>query len=131
MKLIKFIIVAVLLLLFAPVAAFAADSVPMAQKTPFPSAMVYSALAGSLVPMVTYVFNHYAPWVSEAAKGLVLALVAAAAGALAQLIDVGGLAFDTNTLSVVGVAVLFAFLAHMGFYTRTGVNVKLGGGTNA
>lgn len=112
-------------LLILPSAALAGDG------TTVDNTAVYAALVGSLVPIATYFLNHRLPFiVSEPAKAFVLVLVSAAGGALTKLLDEGSLTWSTNTLSVVGVAVLFAFLAHAGFYRPSTISKKLGGGSN-
>lgn len=118
--------------LLAPALAGAATSAapPLPSHELLTSTQFYAAVIGALVPGVTYVLNHYAPWCSDAVKAIVLAVVAAGAGAAAQLLDAGALALDTNTLQVVGTAVALAFLAHAGFWKPSGLAALLKAGTN-
>ena len=90
-----------------------------------------AALVGALVPAFTYVLNHHAPWATEPAKALVLALVAAAAGALTQLLDAGGIPLTWETAQIVGTAVALAFLSHVGFWRPSSIAERLGAGSNA
>jgi hypothetical protein len=125
-----------ILLLLLPAAAVAdivastSDAAPLPHTQLLPSAQLYALIVGALVPLATYMLNHRARWASEPVKALVLVVVSAIAGAGAQLIDAGTLAFDTNTLQVVVTAVVGALLAHAGLWTRSGVSARLGGGTN-
>jgi hypothetical protein len=86
---------------------------------------------GALVPLVTYVLNHVAPWVSEPVKATVLAVVAAAAGALYAAVETNIVGFNTPTLELVLTAIAAAFSAHLLVYKPSGISAKLGGGTNA
>lgn len=124
--------VAVLIMVVLSDSASAADGPPPDSTRLFlPSSQLLVAIVGSLVPLVTYVLNHYAPWISEPAKALFLALVAAAAGALATLVDTGGIAVDWETAQLVGTAVVMAFLSHLGFWRPSGISAWAGGGSNA
>lgn len=124
---------AVALLFLLPVAAFAAatsDAPPLPRTELLSSTQFWAAVFGSVVPAASYLLNHYAPWVSEQAKGLFLLLLSAAVGAVAQLLDAGSLAFDTNTLQVIGTAVATAFISHQTFWKPTGISFSLKAGTN-
>lgn len=91
----------------------------------------YVVLAiGALVPLVTYVLNHYAPWADEKVKTVVLVVVAAVAGGLYQALEVGDLGLNAKTLSYVLSAVFAAALAHNWIYRPGTINTALGGGTN-
>lgn len=123
------------LILFAvlalPAVALAIDSVPPPQPTlALPTVQLWAVVIGALVPIATYILNHFAPWASEPVKALVLVAVSAAAGALYQLLDTGDLALDVRTLEVVGTAVVAALLAHHGLYKPATISTRLGGGTN-
>lgn len=124
-------ILALLLLLFAPVAAFAAEGVPSTNDELVLSGMQLIALAiGAITPLGGYVLNHYAPWASEPAKAIVQVVLAAAAGALAQLLKAGNLDVDLETLEVVGTAVVAALFTHRALWLPAGISTALGGGTN-
>jgi hypothetical protein len=117
---------AFLVSLLIPAMAFANDGTADVDSTAF-----YAAVIGSLVPALAYLLNHYAPWVSEPVKAVVFAVVGAGAGVVTQLLDDGDFALDTPHLKVVGISMLFAFLAHMGFWKPSTLSTKLGGGSNA
>lgn len=106
------------------------DAPPLPHTELLNSTQFYAALIGALSPGVAYLLNHYGPHVSEKVKTLVFALVAAAAGALAQALDAGTLAFDTNTIQVVFTSVVFAFLAHFGFWKPSTFSAVFKAGTN-
>lgn len=86
-------------------------------------------LLGMATPLVTYVLNHYAPWASEQAKALVQALVAAAAGAVYQMLSDGNFGWNTQTLLAVLTVMASALASHLG-YKVGGINTLLGGGVN-
>lgn len=116
---------------FMSAAVALADTVPPPNnELVFSSQQFWVAVIGALVPGLTYILNHYAPWVSEHIKALVLLLVSAAAGALFQLIDVGALHWNTRTFEIVATAVVMAFASHVGFWRPSTFSTKLGGGTN-
>lgn len=117
--------------LLTPPLAHAADSVPPDSRTLFlPQTQLLVAIVGSLVPFFTYMLNFRAGWVSEPAKAVVLALVAAAAGVLTTLIDTGGIPVNWDTAQLVGTAVALAFLSHIGFWRPSGISTVVGGGRN-
>lgn len=124
-------LLALVALAYWPVSAIAADAVPPdATRLVLPQTQLIAALVGSIVPALTYLLNHYAPWAGEGVKATVLALVSAAAGALTLLFDAGGIPLTWETVQVVGTAVVLAFLAHKGFWKPSGLSAKLGAGTN-
>lgn len=111
--------------------AFADDAVPPPQPTlSLPSIQFWSLVIGSLVPLATYLINHYGPQTDERVKGLIQVVVAAVAGALYQLLNTGDLALNTATLQVVGTAVAAALFAHRLLWLPSGISTALGGGTN-
>lgn len=115
------------LLMFVPMAL--ADS-PQPNLALSPD-QTWTLLVGALVPAVTYVINHYAPWVSEEVKGIVLLLLSAATGAVIKLIATGGVDFTTAaTWQYILFAVVAAFAAHFGFYKATNISTRLGAGSN-
>jgi hypothetical protein len=116
---------ALLILLLLPTVALAAGTVLA------PVSQVWVVLLGALTPLVTYVLNHYAPWVTEPVKALVLAIVAAAVAALYTAIETSIFGFNDATLQLVLSAIVAAFGAHLLIYKPAGIAEKLGGGSNA
>lgn len=90
----------------------------------------YTLLIGALVPTVTYVLNHFAPWASEKIKGVVHVITAATAGGLYQALSTGHIGFDAQTLQIVGSAVIAALFAHHFLYAPSGIAHALGAGRN-
>jgi hypothetical protein len=122
----------VFLLLPALALADVGDTTPPVQPTSaLTSLQFWSLLLGGLVPLVTYVLNHYAPWASEHVKAVVLVVVAAVVGGVYNAIAAGGFAFDTAHLAIVAAAVVGALAAHNWLWKPAGINVAFGGGTNA
>lgn len=120
-------IAAVTLLLLAPaIAGAATDTPPASGPLALPEQQFWAAVIGALAPLVGYVLNRLGPQTSQPVKLAVQVAVAAAAGALYQLLDAGNLDLDTETFQVVGTAVVSALLAHFG-YKAGNVNVRLGG----
>lgn len=117
-------------LLLAPDALAVETVPPDAHTLVLPQTQLIAAVLGALVPALAYVINHYAPWVSEPAKAIFLALLAAAVGALTELFDAGGIPLDWNTAQIVGTAVVLAFLSHTGFWKPSGLSSRLKAGTN-
>lgn len=125
------IFLALLFLLAANGIAGAAEDVPPpADELPLPAVQFYAALAGVFTPLVGYLINTYAPWVTEPMKMAVQVGLAAVGGAAVQLLDAGDLAFDVETFEVLGTAVLSAVGAHFGLWRSSGVSHALGGGQN-
>lgn len=88
-------------------------------------------LIGALVPLVTYVLNHHAPWASEHVKAVVLVIVSAVASGLYQSAEIGGVGLNAGTLQIVGGAVFAALSAHHLLWKPSGIAPRLGAGTNA
>lgn len=97
--------------------------------TPVPQLWVI--VLGGLTPLVTYVLNHVAPWVTEPVKATVLAVVAAAVAAAYTAIETSVFGFNSTTLQLLVSAIVAAFAAHALIYKPSGISAKLGGGTNA
>lgn len=117
--------------LLLPATAFADGTVPAPQPTlALPAFQIYAMLIGALVPLVTYVLNHWAPWATEFVKGMVLVVAAAAAGALYQVLETSELGWNARTLEVVGSAVVAALFAHHTLWKPSTISTRLGGGTN-
>lgn len=89
---------------------------------------LWSLLAGALVPLGGYLLNYLAPWVSEPVKALVQVALAAAAGAVVELVDLGSVGFDLVTLEYVLTAVVAALAAHAGLWRPGGISTAFGGG---
>ena len=123
--LIRCLIVAMLVLLLVPSLALAAGTV----LAPVPQLWVL--ILGSLTPLMVYVLNHYAPWVTEPVKAIVLVVVAAIVGGLYAAIETSVFGWNDATLQLVLSAVVAAFGAHLLIYKPSGISAKLGGGTNA
>lgn len=118
----------IVLLVLAPFASADVSGAP--QHLVLPTDQIWAFVAGNLAPLVAYVLNHYAPWVSEKVKVFVQFVVAAIAGGLAQAITNGGVGFNATTLQFVVTAVVGAFLAHAWVWQRSTVAQSLGGGSN-
>lgn len=123
-------ILAVLTLLIAPAAAFAADAVPPTQPTlTLPSIQFWSAVIGAATVGLGYAVNYFGKWTSEPVKLGVQAVLIAGVNVIYQLVQVGDFALDTRHLQLVGTAMLLAIPAH--FALKAGnVNTLLGGGRN-
>lgn len=118
-------------ILLFPAVASAADTVPAPQPTQaLTGIQFWSLVIGAVVPLVGYVLNKYAPWVSEPAKAAFMVALAAGVNIVYQLIQVGDFALDTRHLQLVGTAIIGALLAHFG-YKAGDINLKLGAGQNA
>ncbi len=72
----------VLLSLIMAPAAMASSVPPDSPTLVLPNDQVWVMLIGSLVPMATYLLNHYGPQLSEQVKGVVQVVAASIAGAL-------------------------------------------------
>lgn len=86
-------------------------------------------LLGMATPLVGYLLNHFAPWTSEQAKGLVQFVLAAVVAAVAQAVGSGNFGLNQQTLVAILTAVVAAVGAHYG-YRAGGLNVALGAGDN-
>ena len=95
------------------------------------SSQLWVLLIGSLVPLATYVLNHYAPWASEPAKALVLVVVTAVAGGLYTALATSTFGLNSQTAQMVLTAVAGALAAHHGLWRPSTVSARLGGGSNA
>jgi len=88
-------------------------------------------LLGAVTPLLMYVVNHYAPWVSEKAKAVAQVAAAALVGALWQLHTQGSLDFGSAaTLQYALTAVVSALVAHGMLYAPGGINTALKAGSN-
>lgn len=91
---------------------------------------LYLSALALLSPLIGYVLNHYAPWASEQAKGVVQAVLAAGVGVLYQAVTPGSLGLNDETLYAVLIAMGTALVGHFG-YKVAGFNTLLGAGTNS
>lgn len=127
----RYVVLAVLMFLLAPAAAFAGDEVvPPQHALALPTTQVWVIIAAALVPAITYLLNHYAPWVDDKVKSVVFVAAAAVAAAVAQAIDAGNVGFNDETLQLVVSGVAVALAAHFGFWKPSGIGAVLGQGTN-
>lgn len=110
--------------------ALGADVPPPQHPLALPAVQVYTLLIGALVPLITYIINHAAPWVSEPVKAAVLVVAAAIAGALYQVLEAGEIGWNARTLEVVGTAIVGALAAHHWLWQPSGTAARLGAGSN-
>ena len=118
-------ILAVAGLMLLPALALAAGT------TLVPVPQIWVFVLGALTPLVTYVLNHFAPWVTEPVKAAVLAVVASGIAVLYTAIETGVAGFNSATLQLVVTALIAAFGSHYIVWKPSEVSVKLGGGSNA
>lgn len=126
-KLWRVLLLAVLALLLVPAVALAVSPSP---TLIFTGKQLWVMLLGSLVPLATYVLNHYAPWVREPAKAIVLIVVAAVVGGIYTAIATNNFGFNTATLEQILSAVVAALVAHKILWLPSGISILLGGGSN-
>lgn len=119
-----------LALLLAPYVMAATDVAPQPPGEIITGANVWLVLIGLASPLVTYLLNHFAPWASEQAKGLVQAGVAAVAALVYQMVSSGNFGWNGQTLVAVLTTLGAALAAHIG-YKQAGFNTFLGAGRNA
>lgn len=109
---------------------FAVDDVP---RDPIslvaPSTQFWVMAIGALVPLVTYVLNYHAPWLSQQVKFAVLLALSTAVGVLTTCLIGGNWEWDSTHFQLVASSVVAALAAHYG-YKIGDVNVALGGGRN-
>jgi hypothetical protein len=96
-----------------------------------PSVQTWALILGAVTPLFTYVLNHYAPWISEAAKAIALAVVSGVVGAVWAAIETHVFGWNDATVQLVLTAILGAFGAHALVFKPAGINKILKGGTNA
>jgi hypothetical protein len=128
----EIMMITLLVVLIVPELAHAAtDDVPPESRTLFlPKTQLLVAVVGALTPAISYALNYVGPWLSEKVKSVVLLVVAAVGGALATLLDTGGIPITWNTAQLVGTAVAFAVLAHNGWWKGSTFAHSLGAGRN-
>lgn len=105
------------------------DAAPVSDGPATNAVNLYLVVLGGLTPLIGYVLNHYAPWVSEQVKGLVQAALAAGVAVLYQAVSGSDLGLNDETLLAALTAMISALLAHVG-WARAQINTALGGGTN-
>jgi hypothetical protein len=122
---------AVLWMIIAPDLASAADTAPDPNSTlALPSVQLWTLAIGALVPLVTYVVNHFAPWASEPVKAAVVVVASAVAGGIYQAIEAGQVGFNGTTAQFILTAVIGALAAHKLLWAPAGISTRLGGGSN-
>jgi len=97
----------------------------------FPTTQVWTLVIGALVPLLSYVVNHFAPWASEQAKAVFLLIVSAGGAALYTALSTNVIGFNDATLQLVLSGVIAALAAHGLLWRPSGISAKLGGGSNA
>jgi hypothetical protein len=127
----RYVIALLTFLVFAlvgpAVAEAAVDSPPASGPLLLPEQQFWAAVIGLITPLAGYLLNKAGPQVSQPVKLAVQIAVAAAAGALYQLLDAGTLGLDTETLQVVGTTVISALLIGHPIFKIGNVNARLGG----
>lgn len=83
-------------------------------------------LLGALVPIVSYVLNNKARWVSEQVKSVVFVVLPAIVGGVYTALADPNFGWNAPTLNLVATAVAAALLAHHWFYKPGKWNTKLG-----
>jgi hypothetical protein len=92
---------------------------------------LWAAVAGLLVPIGGYALNRVLPTTSEMVKASTHVVLAAVAGAIVELADLGSIGFDVNTLYYLLSAGAAAFASHVALWRPATVNARLGGPENA
>lgn len=122
--------------LMFPLAALAQDVVvgpgdptPVSDGPATNAVSLYLVVLGAVTPLIGYGINHYAPWVSEQAKGIVQAVLAAGVAVLYQAVSGSDLGLNDQTLLAVLTAMASALFAHLG-WKAAAINVALGAGSN-
>lgn len=121
----KVFLLAIVGSLFLTAYAYGATDPDVPGSFVFPSLQVWTIVAGSLVTVVTYVINKYAPWVGQGTKAFVLVITAAIAAGITQSIDGGTVGFNDQTLQLVVTAVVAAFGSHLLLWKPSGIQAKL------
>lgn len=116
------LIAVAILLVFAPLASADASTHP---PVALPTVAIWAFAVSWFVPLVTYLVNRLVP--SEPVSGIVLAIAAAASGALTQAIDTGGVGFNQTTFQLIVIAVVGALSAHHGFWKPTTISARFRG----
>lgn len=96
-----------------------------------PSIQTWALILGAIVPLATYILNHFAPWVSEAVKATVLAVLAGVVGAVYTAIETSVFGWNDATVQLVLTAIIGAFGAHLLIWKPSTISAKLGGGSDA
>jgi hypothetical protein len=119
------VMLALVSLLLLPTIALAAGT------TLVPVPQIWVVVLGAVVPLLTYVLNHFAPWVTEPVKATILVVAAAVVAVIYTAIETSVLGFNDATLQLVVTAIISALGAHLLLWKPSGFSAKLGGGTNA
>lgn len=117
----------ILILLLVPAFALAA---PAGGIGFIPSVQTWAIILGAVTPLFTYVLNHFAPWASEHAKAIALAVVSGVVGAVWAAIETKVFGWNDATVQLVLTAIVSAFGAHALVFKPAGINHLLGGGSN-
>lgn len=128
------IILALPTILLLPEAVFAADAgtadpVPPTQFL-FPTDQLWAMFVAGFVPLVMYVINKYAPWVTDGGKLIAHAIAAAIVGGVVQAITAGDVGLNQATFQFVLSGVAGAFLSITLAWSKTQIPMKLGAGQN-
>jgi hypothetical protein len=113
-----------------PVVDQVSDVPPTSHTLIFSSVQFWALAIGTVVPLITYVLNTHAPWITEPVKAVVQVVMAALAGAIYQLATAGSLSLDSQTLQVLLSSVVAALAAHKLLWQPSGISTTLGAGTN-
>lgn len=128
-------LVAFLFLVFAlPEVSLAADAGTADPSPPtqliLPTDQLWAIFVAGFVPLVMFVINKYAPWVSEGGKLIAHAIAAAIVAGVVQAITAGDVGFNQVTLQFVLSGVAGAFLSITLAWQKTQIPEKLGAGQN-
>lgn len=83
------------------------------------------------MPLLGYLANHFGPHVDEKTKAVVHVVLAAAAAAVFEAADKGGVGFNAQTAQLVLTSVVAALSAHHLLWKPSQIAAALGAGTNA
>jgi hypothetical protein len=98
----------------------------MADPVLFPTEQVVVLFIGFFVPLVGYILNNKAPWVSEQIKAIIQVALAAAAGAIYTAVGDPNFGWNNTTFQLVLSAVVAALVAHKFLWQPAKINTSLG-----
>lgn len=122
------LLIALLLLILLPAAALA---IPQSPTLVLPSKQLWTLILGAVVPLVTYVLNNKAPWISEPVKATVLVVVSIVVGAVYTALATSTFGLNAQTLQLVATTVAAGLFAHGLLWKPSGISTLLGGGANS